>query len=677
MGIAMIKRVLMPGRVFIGRLRYAYKFGLIFVMFMVPLVAVSLLLGTQASQSIRSIEQKQEGIEYITLMRSLLESMPQHRGMTNAYLNGDNSFHDRIMQKRGEINTTFHDLTRLNNRLEDHLQIGKELVQVEDQWKQVRDASRDMSPPEIFSAHTHLIRHMISLLARVADASGLIFEPYLNHLVNAVIRDIPVITETTGQLRGLGAGIAAHGNIDGPQKLHLAQLTGRIRDSDATLQNEIRAAMEKAPFLHDKLDSVLGNSTRETGKFLSLINTRLLDARAVDIDAKTVFATGTDAISASFRLYEVIIPAMNGFLVDQGAALRQERTVVMGGVVLVLLLAAYLFGGFYTSVTDSVYRISDATQRLSSGDLTSRVQLEVKDEMQQVGDSFNAMAEQFTGLVNGITDSAGQVAASAEELSAITAQSSQSIVEQQVQTEQVATAMHEMSVSVQDVAGSITNSATIASSADEETTQGRQVVDRTVEAIRQLADCIGSASEVITQLEQDSAAIVNVMDVIRGVAEQTNLLALNAAIEAARAGERGRGFAVVADEVRNLAGRTQESTEEIHQVVEKLQAGSRHAVEVMNDSLQQANKVVDQAGQADNSLQRISEAVNSINDMSVQIASAAEEQTAVAEEINRNIVAINDMGQETSLGAQQTATASEDLARLSCNLQETVGKFRV
>ena len=323
-------------------------------------------------------------------------------------------------------------------------------------------------------------------------------------------------------------------------------------------------------------------------------------------------------------------------------------------------------------------RVVERAKSIAAGNLTEpALEEKGRDEITELTVSINEMSNSLRDMVQRIGGSSEQIASSSEELSAITQQSSQSIYEQQSQTEQVATAMNEMSATVQEVSRSISSTAMAAEEANSETEQGCGIVESAIEAIQKLASRIESAAEVIHRVEKDSEDISTVLDVIEGVAEQTNLLALNAAIEAARAGEQGRGFAVVADEVRTLAGRTQKSTEEINQVIEKLQEGSRQAVEVMNTSREEAQSVVDQARQAGESLATISLAVRKINEMSTQIASAAEEQRATSEEINRNITSISGLANETSAGAQQTAAASEELAQLATDLQGVVAQFRV
>jgi methyl-accepting chemotaxis protein len=259
----------------------------------------------------------------------------------------------------------------------------------------------------------------------------------------------------------------------------------------------------------------------------------------------------------------------------------------------------------------------------------------------------------------------------------VTSQTQQGMSQQRSETEQVATAMNEMAATIQEVARNAAEAANAAQQADTESQTGNRVVGATVESIDALAREVEKAADVIQKLQQDTDGIGKVLEVIRGIAEQTNLLALNAAIEAARAGEQGRGFAVVADEVRTLASHTQESTAEIQQMVERLQGRAAEAVKVMIEGRSRAEASVGQAAKAGSSLDAITNAVARINDMNTQIASAAEEQTTVAEEVNRSIVSISGVASQCSEGCNQTAGASQQLASLAADMQSLVGQFRV
>ncbi|WP_425414173.1 methyl-accepting chemotaxis protein [Pseudomonas cremoricolorata] len=245
------------------------------------------------------------------------------------------------------------------------------------------------------------------------------------------------------------------------------------------------------------------------------------------------------------------------------------------------------------------------------------------------------------------------------------------------QVDQAATASHEMSATAQDVARSAAQAAQAAREADLATREGLSVIERTTQSIDTLAADMSTAMGQVVGLAQNSDKIGSVLEVIRSIAEQTNLLALNAAIEAARAGEAGRGFAVVADEVRNLARRTQESVEETRQVIEALQAGTQEVVGAMQGSHQQAQGGVEQVSAAVTALQRIGQAVSVITDMNLQIASAAEEQSAVAEEINSNIATIRDVTESLSGQANESARVSQSLNQLANQQQGLMDQFRV
>ncbi len=355
---------------------------------------------------------------------------------------------------------------------------------------------------------------------------------------------------------------------------------------------------------------------------------------------------------------------------------KSQELFGSGLLIFTTLLGLYFLIGFYHSIIDTVDELKVSSQKIAKGDLSVRVQSDVNDELGEVAHSFNNMAEQFASVVNKIMVSSTHLSGATGELSVTASQTSDGLAAQQQQTEQVATAITEMTASVLEVARNAEQASAAAHEADSEAAKGKSVVSSTVEAIEAVASEVQKASVVIDSLEKDSEGVGSVLDVIKGIAEQTNLLALNAAIEAARAGEQGRGFAVVAEEVRTLASRTQESTQEIQEMIEGLQANAASAVKVMNSARERTESSVEQAVQAGSSLDSITHAVNTINDMNAQIASAAEQQSAVSEEINSSVVAISELSSQTSVGAEQTRRSSEELDRLSQELEGMVGQFK-
>ena len=351
-------------------------------------------------------------------------------------------------------------------------------------------------------------------------------------------------------------------------------------------------------------------------------------------------------------------------------------------VSIIMTLAAVLMGGILSWAVSHniVKRLKDATnglQVIASGDLTPRIIVDGEDEISMMQKSLQGMLGRLKVMISNIQSTTIQLTTAAEEVSVVTTQTSANIQQQQSETDQIATAMNEMASTVHDVAINVTNTSSATREANVETEHSQKIVGDAVQGIHQLAEQLESGAEVITQVEKDSEIINTVLEVIKGIAEQTNLLALNAAIEAARAGEQGRGFAVVADEVRTLAGRTQESTTEINQIIEKLQTGSKNAVQSMNQSRENAKSVVEKATMAGNSLTTIAQSASNIDQMSSQIATAAEEQSAVAEEMNRSIVRINDMTTQNAAAAKQTELAGHELAQMATKLQGIVDEFKL
>ncbi|HBP0082260.1 Methyl-accepting chemotaxis protein McpU [Pseudomonas aeruginosa] len=359
--------------------------------------------------------------------------------------------------------------------------------------------------------------------------------------------------------------------------------------------------------------------------------------------------------------------------------MRREGTWVelglgLGAAVLGLLVLWLSARGVTRPILGVAHMLRDIAS--GEGDLTQRLPHTGRDELGELAGWFNRFLDKLQPIIRDVKVSVRDARSTADQSAAISSQTSAGMQQQFREIDQVATASHEMTATAQDVARSAAQAADAARGADQATRDGLALIDRTTQSIDSLSANLTSAMGQVEQLASSSEEIGSVLEVIRAIAEQTNLLALNAAIEAARAGDAGRGFAVVADEVRNLARRTQDSVEQIRGVIEGLQQGTRDVVDAMHGSHRQAQGSVEQVDEAVAALQRIGEAVTVINDMNLQIASAAEEQSSVAEEINRNVAAIRDVTESLSSQAEESAQVSQSLNRLANHQQGLMEQFK-
>ena len=341
---------------------------------------------------------------------------------------------------------------------------------------------------------------------------------------------------------------------------------------------------------------------------------------------------------------------------------------------LTTLITLFIGNKITTPLRHVVAALNDIAN--GEGDLTQRLKIESQDEVGDVSKAFNHFVECIQELVAQVGNVSQRIFTETESLTRISGQYTRQMLEHSKETEQVASAVNEMSATAQSVASSASNAANATSEAAQNSEEASNVVNTAIGSINSLVKEVDSASSVITMQAQETAKIGSVVDVIRGIAEQTNLLALNAAIEAARAGDQGRGFAVVADEVRALAGRTQQSTQQINSMLQTLHQGVRHAVDAMDSSQQHSQETVAETARIEQSLGTVNHAVTMINDMNLQIATAAEEQHAVTEEISRNLENIQHIVQELSSAAVKSEQATEEMASSGKALQDLVKQFR-
>jgi len=437
---------------------------------------------------------------------------------------------------------------------------------------------------------------------------------------------------------------------------------------------QLNNAIGELAQLNLHFSSTQQDALRQLEAALSAYRTSLQAFKAAYSDAvearKEMTDQGTDIVARSDELYQIQLDRRDAESV-------QARSLQLISTLLALLVGVLAAVIITRQITRPLRETLAVVERIASGDLTQDVRVTRRDELGVLQQGIARMGVTLRELISGIRDGVTQIASAAEELSAVTEETSAGVNSQKIETDQVATAMHEMTATVQEVARNAEQASLAAAAADGEARQGDKVVAEAITQIERLASEVVRSTDAMSVLQQESDKIGSVMDVIKAVAEQTNLLALNAAIEAARAGEAGRGFAVVADEVRALAQRTQKSTEEIEALVAGLQNGTQQVANVMNNSRSLTDSSVELTRKAGVSLENITRTVSNIQSMNQQIAAAAEQQSAVAEEISRSIINVRDVSEQTAAASDETAASSVELARLGNQLQMMVSHFRV
>jgi methyl-accepting chemotaxis protein len=517
-------------------------------------------------------------------------------------------------------------------------------------------------------------------------------------------------TRFTGYIKALiGVTYAAEQSVDD------AALARALGGLNQFIEMKERAGRERAMlgvvFNQDRFDApLLASFSRNLGEFSAYMDgfRRSADARFIrSLDEKLQHPSSLEVVRLENLAFDVPIGQSLGVSseswfetatkrIDLMGELEQELAQDVGAlaaqvldevsdalwitlalVVVALALVVGLSLMIIHNIKLAVRDVNQALLAVSAGDLTAKAHYEGKDEFGEISRNLNTMALELQQVVGEIRSATAQVATAAEESSAVTVQTSQSIDKQRQGTELVVTAINEMSATVRDVARSTNDAAELSQQLNSNTAQGRVEIESTIGLIRQLSTQADETASIIEELKRESDSISSVLDVIRGIADQTNLLALNAAIEAARAGEHGRGFAVVASEVRVLAQKTQESTGSIQEMISTLQGGADRAARSMQETLSKAQAGSSNVEHAGELLTEIAAGVSAISDRNFQIATAAEEQSAVAEDINRNIVEISDVAIQVSAGAEQTAMTSLELARLAEHQQQLVGRFKI
>nr|WP_222909432.1 methyl-accepting chemotaxis protein [Pseudomonas sp. DNDY-54] len=673
--------LLYPAIALMNRLSFGMKFSLISVLFFVPMLLTNFYLVRDSYQEFVGTRTELQSLELLGTALQLRREMEQWKDLVEI---------EGIIGQTGEVQALVTRLSNAEAALSAHMQ---RLVPVSSDPEQVAEFSarrdeldtalRAAQAEQSLQTKTAMARALLGqaqvMIKLIASQSGLSQDSQrdVRVLAELLTSVTPVITAALGEGRAVGSYTFGQGYLNSDASNKLDDLLLELEKQQAQYGAQLQDVLGGSAAALRELEAYTQASRESLQASSDIVQDQVIMAEALDRPWDEFY----DLISAEMAKTYALNDAILAFLDDELELRLEEKrllmTLLLAALALVFLLVVYLYSAFYMSTRATLRSLGATMDRVAAGDMTARFKVQSRDELGELGQVFNDTVAKIRELIERVGQTVGEVERQASRVQTVSADSNQTVSEQRGQIEQVATAMNEMSATAQGVATSAEAAVGSAESVNQETVNGRGLVAAQVGGIERLAAEIEQSVIVINQLASDSKAISQVLDVIKGVAEQTNLLALNAAIEAARAGEQGRGFAVVADEVRNLAKRTQQSTEEIEQMIGRLQGGVGAAVKTMHSSHAMAEDTVGRSAQVQQALENILAAVGVIVDQNQQIAAAAEEQTAVAHDIDRNIVAINEAGQRTAEGAGHTEQASRELTELVGRLQQLIGAFRV
>ncbi|MFQ2075623.1 methyl-accepting chemotaxis protein [Aeromonas veronii] len=645
-----------------NQLSFKYKFLLWSCLMLLPLAySMANLLGRLQDDNVQA-NRELAGVVNLAPVPAIEQALLTHRNLVTRHAyEVDPVGDDQVKAAAQAVDQSLQAFadTRQNNPSFEVIQQG---------WAALQSEAGKLEVEQSNLRHDKLLTEVRHLYKHITASSSLIQDPALGtyYMVILASERLPQLRDLLAQVRDRAATIADFGLF---QAEGYSGLRFRLDLISATLQ-ELEADLTLLYQMEPAYRAELGQQTdaliQLVRQGIETMENKMMKDQRVQLSTKEVQALGDKMDEAITALAGQVRQRLEADLRQRLAANQRHFWWVTAPLTASLLLYLYLMIGAYLSLRETVGRVRDIAARVNAQDLSQHIEIVGQDELAAISRDYNITLETLRTLMRRVRENGVTVVESATEIEARTCRSQEVIADQQGETHQVATAIKELAATSQDMAGNALQAARMTQEAQNVVGQGEDVVERTIKAIDHINREVLRTADTIGQLEQQCSQIGGVISVIRGIAEQTNLLALNAAIEAARAGEQGRGFAVVADEVRSLANRTQGATVEIQQMIEQLQSGARASVTAMSAASHEAQEGVGLAQEAKQAFGAITEKVDRMVDTNAIIASAIEQQGAVVNEIERNVVRISDGSDE----ALQVANAARDAARQIHQLTE-------
>ncbi|MBP0939903.1 methyl-accepting chemotaxis protein [Pseudomonas alliivorans] len=672
--------ILSPGVYLTNRLRFPAKFTVLAIIIVIPLLVLGMRVFNSLNASIATVAQERMGQEYLHVVTPVLRLSMLQRALTNRMLTGDAAAAQDIVANRSQLETAFANLAEIDARQGRILETENRVQRLRDGARTLMDSAKPgASPDEMFTQWNEQLTQTLNFIYYLSATSGLVLdEDYASlFLIDLSTIRMPRQINVAGQIRGIVAGLSSGQNLTPTMRGSLDSLFKQEAQTRLELEQSIRLLKRRDTELSERVNTPVVAAIAAMDSFRDDLKAYVGGTNVSVQQGQALSARGNVVVAAFYKAQDEIQTSLQGELNARYDELLLQRETVIGMCVIMGLLLLYAFCSIYKALRLAIDGLLEVTRRLADGDLSARVNVTSQDEVADIGTGLNLMAEAFSGSISHMDRTSYELSEVAARLGNSISLAKESMNAQQAETEQVATAINEMTASVADVAQNTEGAAQAADEANTASRTGLRVMHQAHSTIQALAEEVELSAQKVQALALHSQSIGGVIQVISTIADQTNLLALNAAIEAARAGEQGRGFAVVADEVRTLASRTQSSTEEIRNIIQQLQGATDAAVQQMQAGQQKAQACISAAGEASGSLSSISQGVERIVEMNTQIASAAVQQHAVSEDINRNVMGIRSSSGTLMQGIENNATTASELGRVASEMRSVVSRFKL
>lgn len=665
-----------PAIKLMNSMRFVKKFRVIFFIFLLPLIISMMYMIFQLDKNVRGKEKQSIGFEYNIAVRSMIQHTQEHRGLTNTYLNGGTDFKDKILQKEKDIEKDISIIQELDNKNGDILKSTQEWDVIKNKLIDLEGTLDKITAKEAIRLHTELIAEMLIFTEKISDNSGLILQEKIDryYIVDTITTKLPRIAESMGQCRAVGSGVASKKSITEEEKNKLQNLVQSIEIATKDTDRQMQVAFENNSQYKDNIGESYDKAVTSSKNLTNMVRAKLIETDSITLDSKEYFDFTTNSIN---DIYNMLNSVSNDLKIraeiDMGKIIVQKN-VIISFTIVNLLLVIYLFIGFYFGIKNTIASIEIVSSKIAKGDLSQRVNLNVKDETKDIMESLNKVADVFSNMVSSsriLTESVHGATGTLYKITEQTAEATQSITQaisdlsngsqtQLSNTIDITNVMNNVADGVQEIAQSSSDVADSSKEMEEEAEKGNISINQLINRMKGMQDYVEESSDIINFLGEKSKNIGQIIGTIEAISYQINLLSLNASIEAARAGEHGKGFSVVAEEVKKLAEQSKESTNQISTLIKDMQQDTLNSVSRMVKINTDVRAGVEDVKATGFIFERILKATKNVSNQIQEVSAVSEEISASAEEITASLSEVSSIAKHNTDTSQNIAGASQE-----------------